>query len=318
MNDFPEPRTLAVNGLDMSCHEAGSGFPIVFSHGWPELAYSWRHQLPALAAAGLRAIAPDQRGYGKTSAPAAISAYSIHELCEDLIGLLDALELQQAVFCGHDWGGFLVWMLPQLYPERVAGVISLNTPFTPRAPTDPVEIMRKTWGDDFYIVQFQEHGVADKLCLDNVETLFRLFYRKNPRPAQPEVRKQGRGFNLLDAVRNADPSTLTETVIADHELAVYIETFRRTGFTGGINWYRNMRRNWENTAGISDHVGVPALMICAADDLVLPPSLTDGMQQWVPDVERHILSDCGHWTQQEQPAAVNRLIIDWLAHRFSA
>ncbi len=130
---LPEPKFVKTNGINMAVYEQGQGVPVVLCHGFPELAYSWRHQLPALAAAGYRAIAPDQRGYGRTDRPQEVEAYSIVELCNDLAGLLDAQGISKAVFCGHDWGGAVVWMMPLLHPDRVLGVIGVNTPLSPRA-----------------------------------------------------------------------------------------------------------------------------------------------------------------------------------------
>lgn len=139
---FPDPSFVETNGIKMAVYEQGDGFPVVFCHGFPELAYSWRHQLPALAEAGYHAIAPDQRGYGRTDRPDEIEAYSLEHLCNDMVGLLDAKNIEKAVFCGHDWGGLVVWMMPILHPDRVAGVIGVNTPLTPRPPIPPIQILR--------------------------------------------------------------------------------------------------------------------------------------------------------------------------------
>src|SRR5579864_1579390 len=165
MVDFPEPTMVKTNGIDMAVYEMGpkSGFPVVLCHGFPELAFSWRHQLPALAAAGYRAIAPDQRGYGGTSRPATIPDYDVAHLTGDLAGLLDALDIQKAVFCGHDWGGAVVWAMPLYCPGVVAGVIGVNTPFLPRPPADPIAILRARMGDDMYIVFFQKPCEADAI-----------------------------------------------------------------------------------------------------------------------------------------------------------
>src|SRR5687768_9683050 len=174
--DWPAPKFIRTNGIRMAVHEAGEGFPVVFSHGFPELAYSWRRQVAALAGAGFRAIAPDQRGYGQTDRPEAVDQYTIVHLCGDLAGMMDALSIDRAVFCGHDWGGAVVWMMPLLFPDRVAGVIGVNTAFMPRAPAPPIELLRKARGDKNYVVAFQEPGVADALLRSNVEKVFRLFF----------------------------------------------------------------------------------------------------------------------------------------------
>ena len=165
MVGFPEPTMVRTNGIDMAVYEMGpkDGVPVVMCHGFPELAYSWRHQLPALAAAGYRAIAPDQRGYGRTSRPANIPDYDMPHLTDDLAGMLDALGLKKAVFCGHDWGGMVVWQMALYHPERVSGVIGVNTPFLARPPMDPIMAMRALYGENMYIVYFQKPGDADAI-----------------------------------------------------------------------------------------------------------------------------------------------------------
>jgi len=312
------PRMVDSNGIRMGVWEAGDGPAVVCCHGFPELAYSWRLQLPALAAAGYRAIAPDQRGYGVSDRPEAIDSYDIHHLTDDLAGMLDALGLDRAVFLGHDWGGGVVWSMAQLHPDRVAGVIALNTPFTPRAPADPIEVMRHKFGEDFYMVTFQQPGVADAVFAEHVDRVFPMFFAR--RGALETTADDGSRakLDMLSALRAFDPATAPPAILDDEALQHYTETFRRTGFTGGINWYRNISRNWATTADIPERVDAPALMISAADDAVLPPALADGMERFVPDLEKQVIADCGHWTQQERPEETNRLIIDWLQRRHPA
>lgn len=313
---FVEPKFIETNGIKMAVYEEGKGLPVVFSHGFPELAYSWRDQLPALAKAGFRAIAPDQRGYGKTDRPREIAAYDIHHLCGDLAGLLDALGIEKAVFCGHDWGGLVVWQMALLHPRRVVGVIGVNTPFIPRAPIDPLQIMRRAMGEGMYIVQFQEPGKAERVLEKDVARTFRFFFRKSVISAEEFAKLPAdmRNFNFLEHLKAWDGQG--ELACPPDELDVYIKTFTETGFTGGINWYRNFTRNWETTEGIEQKVTAPSLMISAADDIVLPPSMAEGMETYVPDLEKHIIPDCGHWTQQEKPAELNALLVDWLKRRF--
>src|SRR5437868_4709290 len=180
MTVFPEPTMVKTNGIDMAVYEAGpkDGLPVVLCHGFPELAYSWRHQLPVLAAAGYRAIAPDQRGYGRTSRPEAVTDYDMEHLTGDLTGMLDALGLNDAIFCGHDWGGLVVWQMPLFHPKRVKGVIGVNTPFLPRGPMDPIAGMRAVFGEDMYIVYFQKPGLADAALAKDVSKSMRFFMRK--------------------------------------------------------------------------------------------------------------------------------------------
>jgi len=320
---FPEPYYVKTNGLDMAVYEEGpkDGVPVVMCHGFPELAYSWRHQMPALAKAGFRAIAPDQRGYGNTGGPkdeASVPLYDIKHLTDDLAGMLDALGLDKAIFAGHDWGGVVVWQMALRHPDRVSGVIGVNTPFMPRGPIDPIEGMRMVFGEDMYIVFFQKFGVADALLDKDVARSMRFWYRKSgmtlaefdARPAAEKNLAFLKGFQ-------ADESTWGgEVLLTPEEHAYYTKAFEKAGFTGGINWYRNFSRNWKDSEGLVEKVDVPSLMISAADDFVLRPAMADGMEQYVPDLEKHIIPNCGHWTQSEQPDALNRLMVDWLKRRF--
>jgi pimeloyl-ACP methyl ester carboxylesterase len=312
------PRYVETNGIRMAVYEQGSGVPVVMSHGFPELAFSWRHQMPALAAAGFHAIAPDQRGYGLTDRPQAIEAYDIRHLTGDLVGLLDALKIDKAVFVGHDWGGFVAWSMPLLHPERVLGVIGVNTPFMPRAPMDPIALMRAAYGEDMYIVHFQKPGVADAALGRDVGKTLRLFYRKTGVTIEEFDKRptEERNFAIARALETDEATWPGETLLKPDEFKVYHDAFTRTGFTGGINWYRNFTRNWQSTEAIPQTVAVPCLMVMAANDVVLRPSLADGMEAFVPDLEKHLIKDCGHWTQTEKPDELNRVMTSWLKRRF--
>ena len=158
MIEMPPLQFAETNGIRMGFYEAGPKAdrpPVVLCHGWPEIAFSWRHQIKALAEAGIRVIAPDQRGYGATDRPEPVDAYDLAHLTGDLVGLLDHLKIDKAIFVGHDWGGFVVWQMALRHRDRVAGVVGVNTPHYDRAPSDPIELMRKRFGDQMYIVQFQ-------------------------------------------------------------------------------------------------------------------------------------------------------------------
>ncbi len=317
---FPEPTMIKTNGIDMAVYEAGpkDGLPVVLCHGFPELAYSWRHQLPALAAAGYRAIAPDQRGYGRTSRPERVEEYDMVHLTGDLVGLLDALGLEKAVFCGHDWGGLVVWNMPVMHPGRVSGVIGVNTPFLPRPPIDPIMAMRMRFGENMYIVFFQKPGEADEILARDVGKSFRFFMRRNAMTqkefaARPQEEKN---LELVKALQSDESRWRGEVLLTPEEMKYFVDTFTRTGFTGGINWYRNFTRNWELSGTLEQRVHVPSLMIMAEDDVVLSPAMADGMETWVPDLEKVLIRNCGHWTQQEHPDEVNRAMIDWLNRRF--
>ena len=322
------------NGARMAYYEVGPrrGVPVIFCHGFPELAFSWRHQLRAFEAAGRWAIAPDQRGYGLTSRPDAVEDYDMEHLTGDMVGLLDRLGIEKAVFCGHDWGGIVVWQMPLRHPGRVAGVIGLNTPFMPRPPADPIEIMRRRFGPDMYIVHFQKPGEADAaLAADVTKTM--SFFMRRPPPGSPPASGGLAGaalgsdapadgastFALIKMLQAWNPAfDPRPSFLEPDEMAAFVETFQRTGFTGGINWYRNFTRNWLASAGMAERIEVPSLMVMAEKDAVLPPSAADGMEAYVTNLERALIADCGHWTQQEKPAEVNRLIIDWMDRHFPA
>ncbi|MDX2234172.1 MAG: alpha/beta hydrolase [Hyphomonadaceae bacterium] len=319
---MPPVSFVETNGIRMAVYEAGPADqapPLVLCHGFPELAFSWRHQLRDLPKHGLRVIAPDQRGYGLTDRPAPVEAYDMHNLCADLVGLLDAKGVDKAVFCGHDWGGFVVWQMALRHPDRVAGVIGLNTPHMARLPADPIMLMRMRFGEDMYIVYFQKPGEADALLGADVEKSMRMFMRRSAMTqeafaALPESQRNFALVRGLEEFTGAEPGT--SPLLSPEELAVYVEAFSRTGFTGPINWYRNFTRNWEQAAAYGDEIAVPCLMITAENDLVLPPSMSEGMEALIPRLSRHNVLNSGHWTQQEQPDEVTEVIAGWMARTF--
>lgn len=317
---MPPVQHAKVNGIDMAYYEVGprgQGVPLIFCHGFPELAFSWRHQLAACEAAGVWAIAPDQRGYGLTERPAAVTDYDMEHLTGDLVGLLDHLGAAKGVFVGHDWGGIVVWQLPLMHPDRVAGIIGLNTPFMRRAPIDPIEGMRKVFGEDMYIVWFQKPGVADAALTADVDKTMRFFMRRPAAIQQVAAPTGGSTFAFGDALKAWDKADTANQLLNADELAGFVETFQATGFTGGINWYRNFSRNWERSADLPTRIdGVPCLMIMAEKDVVLSPAMADGMEEVISDLEKALIKDSGHWTQQEKPEEVNRLILDWMGRRF--
>lgn len=311
-----QQRFVDANGVRLSVYEAGepSAPAVVFSHGFPELAYSWRKQLPAVAAAGFHVLAPDQRGYGGSAKPTTVEEYDIVHLTGDLVGLLDAVEVDRAVFVGHDWGGFVVWQMPFLHPDRVAGVVGVNTPHVPRMPMPPVELFRNAMGENFYIVWFQTPDIPEAALDANVDVVLDHMLRRGIEPAALQERAAASTDTLVEAVVNVPPELLGPQLLSAEELAVYVEAFRAGGFRGPVNWYRNFNRNWELTADqTSARIdAVPCLMVTAAWDPVLPPALAAGMPDLIADLEIHEIAECGHWTQQERPDELNRILIDWL------
>ncbi len=309
---FPDPHYIKTNGINMAVYEQGEGPAVVLLHGFPELAYSWRHQIPALAAAGFRAIAPDQRGYGQTDAPANVEDYCADELIADVSGLLDALELESATFVGHDWGALVLWYMAMLAPERIDRLIILNIPHSPRPPVDPIEIFRQRFGNEFYIVNFQDSDEADRAFAADPVQFFNMMMRKNQvRRAQFEQLPAAmKSLSLLEVMAREQASGAP--LLTDEERDYFASAFTKSGFTGPINWYRNWTRNWERLKGVEQTIDVPTLFIGAVDDVIISPEFIEGMKPLVSNLELHMLEPCGHWSQQEHPEQVNRLIIDWL------
>ena len=289
---------------------------MVLLHGFPEIAFSWRHQLPALAAAGYRAIAPDQRGYGATDIPGSVGDYTIQHLIGDVTGLLDAFELEQALFIGHDWGALVTWQMALLEPERMAGLINLNIPFFPRTPIDPITLMRDYLGDDFYIVNFQDSNEADLKCDADPGNVFDVLMRKNQvtRAQFDSLPKEQKSLNLLAALARTESSG--EPLLSDEEHRVYTEAYKSGGFTGPINRYRNWSRNWESTKDVEQTVNVPTLFIGAEDDVIVSLAQVEAMKPHVTDLEIQMIKNCGHWTQQQKPDEVNSIMLEWLGRRY--
>jgi len=303
--EFTEPTMISVNGVQLEVFEAGrehAGNPIVLCHGWPEHAYSWRHQMPALAAAGYHVIVPNQRGYGNSSRPTDVSDYDIEHLTGDLVGLLDHFGYDDATFIGHDWGAMVVWWLTMLHPSRVQRLINLSVPYQVRGDQPWIEWMDAVFGDDFYFVHFnRQPGVADAVMDANVARFLRNMYRKNLPLVPPEP-----GMMMINLARAETPAG--DPVMSDDDLAVFVSAFESTGFTGSINWYRNLDRNWHLLADVDPIIRQPALMIYGDRDMV---AKLENLSDFVPSVDVVDL-DCGHWIQQERPEETTRAILSWL------
>ena len=318
---YPSPRFVSTNGIRMGVYDLGQGLPVVFLHGFPELAYSWRHQLPAYAAAGLRAIAPDMRGYGLTDRPADPATYDAATLCADLVGLLDALEIERAVFCGHDWGGVPAWTMPRLHPDRVLGVIGVNTPAfggggarTRREPDAEAPLIVRT--DRYYTSTFQAPGFAEAILERDVRHSLEVFFRRgwywdvDVLRSYPEDSAE-RTMDFLRMIEEDDYQG--ELLLTAGELDYWTETFEATGFTGGLNYYRAAAAS--GTPPPTGNIDVPSLYVGAENDTILRPSSSDRMVEFVPDLERHVVADCGHWTQQERPEEFNRVTLEWITRK---
>ena len=312
---FPEPNFVESNGLRMAVYEEGQGPAVILLHGFPELAFSWRHQLPALAAAGFRAIAPDQRGYGRTTVPPNVSDYRASELIKDMHGLLDALHLESATFVGHDWGALLLWQMAMLAPERIDKLVILNIPHFPRLPIDPIGVMREHFGNHYYIVDFQDSDEADRVFGSDPRHFINRMMRRNQmtREQFEKLPAEYQVISLLRSVKSEHASG--DALLSDAELNYYATAFMQSGFTGPINWYRNWTHNWEQLEGVDQQIDIPTLFVGAMDDVVIGLHHIEGMKPLVNDLTVHMLEECGHWTQQEKPAEVNRMILEWLVQR---
>jgi pimeloyl-ACP methyl ester carboxylesterase len=317
-------RAVETNGIRMHVAEAGRGPLVVLCHGFPESWYSWRHQLTALAQAGFHAVAPDQRGYGQTDTPAAIDQYTLLHLVGDVVGLVGALGEKTAVIVGHDWGGPVAWHAALLRPDVFRAVIGLSVPFVPRRPARPTSLMAQTADAIFYQLYFQEPGVAEAdLERDPKTTIRRLLYwasgdARDPAARAVEAGDVGmvpRAVGLVNS--RPDPPALPGW-LGQAEIDFYAGEFARVGFRGGLNWYRNIDRNWELLAPWSGaRVMVPALFVAGDRDLVLAfrgmDQLLPALPMLVPNLKQTIiLPGCGHWTQQERPAEVNAAMLEFL------
>jgi pimeloyl-ACP methyl ester carboxylesterase len=309
---FPDPAIVRANDINLAIYEQGEGPAVVLLHGFPELAFSWRHQLPALADAGFRAIAPDQRGYGRSDVPPDVSDYRIEELIADVHSLLDELELKTATFVGHDWGALVLWQMAMRAPERIEGLVILNIPHFPRAPVDPIQIMRSRFGDDFYIVNFQDSDAADKAFAADPVHFFNMMMRRNQVSRQQfdQLPDEMKSVSLLKVMARVEGSGTP--LLTDDERDYFANAFANTGFTGPINWYRNWTHNWETLEGVDQQIDIPTLFIGAVDDVIIAPEHIDDMKPLVTNLELHMLDNCGHWSQQEKPDEVNALMLDWL------
>jgi pimeloyl-ACP methyl ester carboxylesterase len=316
-------RFIESNGIRMHLAEQGVGPLVLLCHGFPESWYSWRHQLSALAEAGFHAVAPDQRGYGQTDRPEAIEVYTTLHLVGDMLGLLDALGEEQAVIVGHDWGASVAWNAALMRPDRFPAVIVLSIPYIPRGPAHgppstvrPTEAMRRMVGDHFfYQLYFQQPGIAEAELERDVRTTIRRFlYAASgdaPAAARWKPVMPDPGANVLASM--VDPPTLPGW-LTEADVDFYVAEFERTGFRGGLNWYRNFDRNWELLAPFSGAtITQPALFIWGESDPVfeIPGYRTrlDRMPNFIPNLHKVALPGCGHWVQQERATEVNEAMI---------
>mgnify|MGYP000418242744 CR=1 FL=1 len=311
MIDFPQPELINSNGIQLEVYQQGAGRPLLLCHGWPEHAYSWRHQIQPLADAGYHVIVPNQRGYGNSSCPAAVEDYDINQLTADLSGLLHHYGYNDALFVGHDWGAIVTWNMALLHPERVAGLINFSVPLMVRGKKDWISFWEEQLGPDFYIVHFnRQPGVADKIFSNHAERFLRNMYRTEQWREEPV--DMGEGMSLINlALASLLPGT---AIMDDDELQVFLDAFKQNTFTPGLNWYRNFSRNWQILENAPTQVHCPSLMVYGQYDMVPQfPALND----YVPNLETATL-ESGHWIMQERPKESTKLMLDWLSRHYPA
>jgi pimeloyl-ACP methyl ester carboxylesterase len=308
-------RTIAVNGVEMFLCEEGEGPLVVLCHGWPELSYSWRHQIPALAAAGFHVVAPDMRGFGRTSAPAEIEAYSIFHNVGDMVALVAALGETQAVIVGHDWGAPVAWHAAMFRPDIFTKVAGLSVPPPFRGRGRPLETLRAGGVTNFYWQYFQQPGAAEAEFEADVALTMRtvLAGRGFSDPSAHQFVEEGKGFLAGGSRDQPLPGWLTEA-----DLDTFTKIYTRSGFRGGLNWYRNIDRNWELTAAWQDaQIHQPSLFLAGSRDGVITGLIgakrVADMERVLPNLKAKIILDgAGHWVQQERPDEVNAALIDFL------
>lgn len=303
--ELPESKLIPVNGIELEVFDAGrqnAGKPIVFLHGLPEHAFTWCHQNPILVEAGYHVIAPNQRGYGNSSRPANVIDYDIENLTVDLTALLDYYGYQSATFIGHDWGAMVTWWKAQLNPKRVKQLIALAVPYQVRGDTPWIEWVETFLGIYHYFVHFnRQPGVADAILDENAHQFLSNLFRENSPQIAPEP-----GMVMINLAKSKEPQGAP--IMPDDELAVFTSAFKTSGFTGRINWYRNLDRNWHLLTDVNPIIEHPALMIYREQDMI--PKF-EGLSAFVPNVEE-VSIDCSHWIQQEKPEETNQAILSWL------
>jgi pimeloyl-ACP methyl ester carboxylesterase len=301
-------RTVSVNGLRLHIAESGQGPLVLLCHGFPECWYSWRHQLRALAEAGFHAAAPDMRGFGQTDAPEDVAEYTIGHNVADMVQLVSILGEKQAVIIGHDWGAPVAWTSALLRPDIFRAVVAMSVPYRARPPVAPMKALRDAGNTNFYQLYFQTPGVAEAEFERDVDRSVRtLLYGTGV----SLMMKPGKGFLEDATIPEQLPPWLT-----DEDISYFVETYKRSGYRGGLNWYRNIDRNWELSGGWEGmKVQQPALFIAGSNDGVIKVMAKplEELPTTVPGLKKTlILPDSGHWIQQQRPAEVNAAILEFL------
>ena len=316
-----EEQLLAVNGITLCVHSCGpaEGPPVWLLHGFPECWLSWRKQLPVLAAAGYRVLVPEMRGYGRSSAPSAIEAYDLLTLCGDIQAAMDLLGQQQVCMVGHDWGALVAWQLALLEPRRIKAVVGMSVPFGGR-PRNPItETLRRVYAERFnYILYFQQPGVAEQELDADIPRTLRLMMHNWSAAVGKQLfwEEKPATAGLLDGLQEVDqPPFWCEP----QAFAGYVATYAEQGFRGPLNWYRNFERNWQRSESLQGAcILQPALFLIGDEDPVgvLEAYTIQQMPKVVAHLSSHVLQNCGHWLQCEQPDQVNDLLLGFVQQHY--
>lgn len=307
-------RTIQANGIDIFIAEQGQGPLVILCHGWPELSYSWRHQMGAIAEAGFHAVAPDMRGFGRTSAPHDIAAYSIFDTVGDVVGLVQALGETKAMLIGHDWGAPVVWHAALFRPDMFTAVAGLSVPPPVRARGRPLEKLKMDGIDNFYWQYFQTPGIAEAEFERDIDHSMRSMFAKGFGDGETSLFVDpAKGF-----LGNRPAHPVLPDWISEADLAHFVTNYKASGFRGGFNWYRNLDRNWDLTAPWHGAlVRQPSLFIAGSEDSVITGRIgakrVAELEKVLPDLRgKLIIGGAGHWVQQERPAEVNAALVRFL------
>lgn len=322
---FDTPTYVNSTGVKIAVYRAGpdpaeaTKPPVIFMHGFPELARSFRHQMTALAAEGYPVFAPDMRGYNRSDKPVGAAHYSMSALVSDIRAVLDHFGLAKAVFVGHDLGAFVLWALPFYMPERLLGCAGLSYPLLPRLPLNPLWGMRLLFHRDMYMLQFQTEGKCEPLLEADVARTMRFFMRKvgNYDTSQIDMSFRGKALNIMEQLAGPEEAWIGEPLLEDAEFQIYVDAFSAGGFTAPIHWYRNLKTNWKDMKRFTvkrklPFVDLPCLIVTAEWDFATPPRLSNGMHHRCGPLTRVDLKGCSHWLQIEKAEEVTSALRDWL------